>query len=108
MADEVLAPVKEMLEVGAIHPSKSPHCNLVVLVCTKDEGLYFCIDSHKLNARTKKDSYLLHRYKEAIDSLVGEGCFSCLDLNAGFWQIAMDEVSKQHPALGVNACLWTV
>ena len=29
-------------------------------------------------------------------SLVGTGYFSCLDLKAGFWQIAMDDASKQY------------
>ena len=48
-----------MLEAGAIHPSQSPWCNAVVLVHKKDGGLHFCIDFCKLNARTKKDSYLL-------------------------------------------------
>ena len=44
MEDEVQAQVKEMLEAGAIHLSKSPWCNTVVLVHKKDGGLCFCID----------------------------------------------------------------
>ena len=44
--------MKEMLEVGMIHPSQSQWCNAVVLVHKKDGGLCFCIDFHKLNART--------------------------------------------------------
>ena len=71
MVDEVWAPVKEMLEAGAIHPSQSWWCNAVVLVCKKDGGLCFCIDFHKLNAKTKKDSYLLPQIQEAIENLVG-------------------------------------
>ena len=59
MMDEVCAQVKEMLEVGAICSSQIPWCNVVVLVCKKDRGLCFYIDFHKLNARTKKDSYPL-------------------------------------------------
>ena len=73
MVDEVWAHVKEMLEVDAICPSQSPWCNAVVLAYKKDEGLCFCIDSHKLNARTKKDSYPLTQIQEAIESLVGVG-----------------------------------
>ena len=95
MVDEVWVHVKEMLEVGTIHPSQSPWCNKVVLVCMKDRGLHFCIDFHKMNARNKKDSYLLPQIQEAIESLVCAGYFSFLDLQAGFGQIAMDEVSKQ-------------
>ena len=96
MVDEVCAHMKQMLEEGTIHPSQSLWCNAVVLMHKKDRGLDFCIDFCKLNARTKKDSYLLPQIQEAIESLLGAGCFSCLDLKVGFWQIAMDEGSKQY------------
>ena len=76
--------MKEMLEAGAIHPSQSPWCNAVVLVHKKDGGLHFCIDFHKLNARTKKDSYLLPQIQEAIESLVGVRYFSCVELKVCF------------------------
>ena len=95
MVDEVQAHVKEMLEVGAIHPSQSQWCNAVVMVHKKDGGLYFCIHFNKLNTRSKKDSYLLPWIQEAIESLVGMGYF-CLNLKAGFWQIAMDKALKQY------------
>ena len=36
MVDEVQTHMKEMLEVGAIHPSQSPWCNAVILVHTKE------------------------------------------------------------------------
>ena len=75
MVEEVCAHMKEMWEVGSIHPSHSLWCNAVVLVCKKDGGLWFCIDFHKLNARTKKDSYLLPWIQESIESLVGAGYF---------------------------------
>ena len=91
MVEEVRAHMKEMLEVGAIHPTQSPWCNAIVLVRKKDRGLCFCIDFCKLNARTKKDSYPLLHTQEAIESLVWSGYFSCLDLKAGFRQIAMDK-----------------
>ena len=83
MMDEVCAHVKEMLEVGALHPSQSPWCNAFVLVCKKDRGLHFCIDFHKLSARTKED-YLFPGMQEAIESLVGAGFFTFLDLKVGF------------------------
>ena len=76
MVDEVHAHVKEVLEVGAIHPGQSLWCNAVVLVCRKGGGLHFCIDFHKLNTRTKKDSYSLPSIQEGIESLVGAGCVS--------------------------------
>ena len=91
-----------MLESGAIRPSQSAWCNAVVLVHKKDGGLWFCIDFHCLNACKKKDSYPLPRIQEALESLVGAGHFSCLDLKSGFWQIKMEEASKQYTAFTVG------
>ena len=96
MVDEVWAHMKEMLDVGAICPCQSPWCNTVILVLKKDRGLHYCIDFCKLNARAKKDSYQLPQIQGAIESLVGVRYFSCLDLKASFWQIAMHEASKQY------------
>ena len=90
------------LEVGAIHPNQSPCCNAVMLVRKKDGGLCFCINFCKLNMRTKTDLYPLPNIQEAIESLIGAGHLSCLDLKVGFWQIAMDEVSKQYTAFMVG------
>ena len=91
MVDEVHAHMKEMLEVGAIHASQSSWCNAIMLVCKRDGGLQFCIDFHKLP-----------QIQEAIESLVGAGYFSCLDLKAGFWQVAMDDALKQYTAFTVG------
>ena len=56
---EVHALLHDMLNAGVICLSQSQWCNVVVLVCTKDGTLCFCIDFCHLNAGTKKDSYLL-------------------------------------------------
>ena len=102
MVDEVRNHLKEMLESGAIRPSQSTWCNSVVLLRKKDGSLCFCIDFHCLNAHTKKDSYPLPRIQEALESLVGTSHLSCLDLKSGFWQIRMDEASKQYTAFTVG------
>ena len=94
MEEEVRAHMKELLEAGTIHHNQSPWCNAIMLVRKKDGGLCFCIDLHKLNMRTKKEPYPLPHIQEAIESLVGAGYFSCLDLKAGFWQITMDKAQN--------------
>ena len=102
MVEEVRNHLKEMLESGAIRPSQSVWCNAVVLVWKKDGSLCFCIEFHCLNAHTKKDSYPLPRIQGALESLVGTGHISCLDLKSGFWQIKMEEVLKQYTAFTVG------
>ena len=102
LVEEVRNHLKEMLESGAIRPSQSMWCNAMVLVWKKDGGLCFCIDFCHLNACTKKDSYPLPRIQEALESLVGARHFSCLDLKSGFWQIKMEEASKQYTAFTVG------
>ena len=91
-----------MQESGTIRPSQSVWCNAVVLVRKKDGSMWFCIDFCHLNACTKKDSYPLPRIQEALESLVGAGHFSCLDLKLGFWKIKMGEVSKQYTTFTVG------
>ena len=91
-----------MLESGTIQPSQSVWCNAVVLVRKKDGGLWFCIDFCCLNACMKKDSYPLPRIQKALESLVGAGHFSCLDLKLEFWQIEIEEASKQYTTFTVG------
>ena len=93
LVEEVHTHLKEMLDSGVICSSQRVWCNIVALVQKKDGGLHFCIDFCCLNTHTKKDLYPLSRIQEALQSLVGAGYFSCLDLKSGFWQIKMDESS---------------
>ena len=102
MFEEVRNHLKEMLESGAIRPSQSAWCNAMVLVRKKDGSLHFCINFCCLNAHMKKDSYPLPRIQEVLESLVGTGHFSCLDLKSRFWQIKMDKASKQYTASTVG------
>ena len=74
----------------------------MVSVKKKDGGLWFCIDFCHLNACMKKDSYPLPKIQEVLESLVGAGHFSCLDLKLGFWQVKMEEASKQYTTFTVG------
>ena len=77
-------------------------CNTVVLVRKKDRGIQFCIDFCCLNAHTKRTPKPLPQIQEALESLVGAGHFSCLYLKLGFWQIKMEEATKQYTAFTVG------
>ena len=86
LLDEVWEHLQEMLDGGAIRPSQSAWCNVVVLVWKKDGGLRFCIDFRRLNTRTTKDSYPLP-LDARDDGIHGQ---SLVLLNNGFevWVLA--------------------
>ena len=101
--DEVRAHLKMMLDAGVIQPSNSPWCNAVVLVRKKDGSLRFCIDFRKLNSLTVKDSHPLPYICETLESLAGAAHYSTFDMNSGFWQVPMDEESKQYTAFTLGS-----
>ena len=101
--DEVREHLKLMLDAGVIWPTNSPWCNAVVLVRKKDGSLHFCIDFRKLNSLTLKDSHLLPCICEMLESLAGPAHYSTFDMNSGFWQVPMDEESKQYTAFTLGS-----
>ena len=102
LLEEVCTSLWDMLEMGAIHPSQSLWCNVVVLVRKKDGTLYFCMDFRCLNVHMKKDSYALPWIQEALESMVGSVHFSSMDFKLGFWQIKMAPGSQQYMAFTVG------
>ena len=103
MVDEVRQHIQEMLDGGAIHPSQSLWCNAIVLIRKKYGSLRFCIDFHRLNEHTKKDTYPLPRMEEQMELMVGARHFPCIDLKSGFWQVKMAEESPQYTAFTVGS-----
>ena len=94
--DEVHAHLKMMVGAGVIRPSNSPWCNAVVLVRKKDGSLHFCINFRRLNSLTVKDSHPLPHICKTLESLVGAAHYTTIDMNLGFWQVPMDDESKQY------------
>ena len=101
--DEVLAHLKMMLDAGVIRPSNSPWCNAVVLVRKKDGSLRFCINFRRLNSLTVKDSHPLPHICKTLESLAGAAHYTTVNMNSGFWQVPMDEESKQYMAFTLGS-----
>ena len=102
LLEEVCASLWNMLDAGAICPSQSPWCNMVVLIHKKYRTLCFCIDFCCLKARTKKNSYPLPWIQEALESLVGAVHFSTMDFKSSFWQVKMAPDSQQYTTFTVG------
>ena len=68
----------------------------------KDRSLRFCIDYHKLNKVTRKDSYTLPRVDDLLDSLSDAQWFSTLDLCSGYWQVEIDPGDREKTAFSTQ------
>ena len=86
--------VKTMLERGVIEPSVSAWSSPITLVPKRDDGSRFCVDYRKLNDVTVDDSYPIPSVDEALSILRGAKWFSIMDLDSCYWQIPMEETSK--------------
>ncbi|CAK1600010.1 unnamed protein product [Parnassius mnemosyne] len=95
-----------MVKDGVIEPSSSPWCSPVVLIKMKDGSMRFCVDYHRLNDVTKKDSYLLPRIDDTLDMLIGIKWFSTLDLKSGSWQVEINPKDKAKTAFSTGKGLW--
>ena len=98
--------IDAMLKAGVISPSQSPWASPIVIVDKKDGSKRFCVDLRALNRITKKNSYPLPRIDDILASLDGSKYFTSLDLKSGYWQIAMDEESKDKTAFTCFAGLY--
>ncbi|CAK8692643.1 unnamed protein product [Clavelina lepadiformis] len=90
--------INDMQEGDLIRPSKSPWSSSIVLVKKKSGETRFCIDYRQVNAKTKKNSFPVPRIDDSLDELAGCEYFSTLDLKSGYWQIPMDEASREATA----------
>ena len=93
--------VARMLRCGVIKPSVSPWSSPIVLIKKKDGGWRFCVDYRRVNDITKKDKHPLPRIDEMLTHLSRGKFFSSVDLNSGYWQIAMEEDSFEVTAFTV-------
>ena len=98
--------LQSMIEQGICVPSQSPWSSPVVMVKKKDGTMRFCVDYRKLNEVTKKDSYPLPRIDDTLDALGGSAFFSTLDLKSGYWQVELDDESREKTAFVTHSGLY--
>ncbi len=89
---------QKMLKDNVVVPSNSPWASPVVLIKKKDGEWRFCVDYRRLNAITTKDVYPLPRIEDALSRLEGSRYFTILDMQAGYWQVGVDEQDREKTA----------
>lgn len=94
----------ELLDI--IEPSKSAWSSPIVPVRKKDGKIRLCIDYRKLNAVTKSDKFPLPNLNDAIFGLHGMKYFTSLDLVRGYYQLPLEECSREYTAFSTPTNHW--
>ena len=98
--------VEKKLVKEIIRPSVSPWSSPIVLVTKPDGSARFCIDYRKVNSVTKKDAYPLPGIDDTLNALCGAKYFTTLDLQSGYWQVALEDKSKELTAFSTSKGRW--
>ena len=98
--------IQEQLKAGVIRESTSPWASPMVYVMKKDGTIRPCVGYRKLNENTLKDAYPLPRIDDCLDSFENAKYYSTLDLQSGYWQIAMAEKDKPKTAFVTRSGLY--
>jgi hypothetical protein len=61
------------------------------------------LDYRGVNARSMPDRYSIKEVRECIDEIGRSDSdkYSCIDLTSGFWQMELEEESRQYTAFSV-------
>ena len=68
-----------------------------MVVAPKSYGkLRLCVDPTQLNKSVKRDNFPLPRLEDTLASLEGCKYSSKMDANSGFWQMRLEEESREY------------
>lgn len=98
--------ITEMLQMGVIERSNSPYNAPMVMVKKSDGSNRFCIDFRRLNQVLVSDAEPIPRVDVTFAKVGRKKFFSKLDLVRGYWQIPMDEASKEKTAFSSSSGLY--
>ena len=95
---ELLRQVDDFIKKGWIEPSTSAWSSSVLFTPKPNGKLRFCVDYRKVNEVSSPNRSPLANQTEMLDLLQGNVLFSALDLASGYYQLEMDENSRELTA----------
>lgn len=90
--------IEKLLSQGIIRPSMSPWAAQLLLIPKPDGTLRPCVDFRGLNKQTIKMAYPVPDIDAYLHALRGHKYFCILDMNAGYWQVPVEEKSRKYTA----------
>jgi hypothetical protein len=83
--------LKELLDLGLIHPSVSPWDAPIIFIWKKDGSWRLCIDYRQLNKEMIKNQYMFPRIDGFFDKMKGATVFTKLELRSRYHQLHIKE-----------------
>lgn len=90
-----------MISMGVIEESTSSWSSPVTVVRESNGKARLCLDVRKLNVVTKKDAYPTPIVKGLFSRLTDTRFILSIGLKYAFWQIGLDEASRDKTAFSV-------
>ena len=106
----IIDEVNKLLEQGFVEPGYGPWRARCVPVLKPDGTIRFCVDYRDLNNATVEDAFPAPNPEDIFDRLRGKKIFSSIDLKQGYYQVRLDERSRDLTGFGCPLGLfrWTV
>ena len=98
--------IDEMLEAKVIERSQSPWSFPLVVVKKKDGSDRMCVDFRTLNKIVRPVSFPLPLIDDILSLLGDAKYFTALDLKSGYWQVQLEEDSKEKTAFACHRGLF--
>ena len=94
--------IKQMLDQDIIEPSKSPYHSPCLMI-KKGDGTYrFVFDARQCNAHSALDAEPINNIQSIEEDFAGSKYFTTIDLSKGYWQIELDQSSRQYTAFSAG------
>ena len=106
LAEEIEKQCEELNSLDIIESSISPWSAPIVPIRKKDGALRMCIDYRQLNKVTVPDKFPVPNLLDSLFGLSGTEYFTSLDLVRGYYQIPIDENSKEYTAFSSPKNHW--